>query len=265
MGYALMKAVRIEKLYKEYDNNGSEKLNVLRGVDLEIDKGEFVCILGPSGCGKSTLLRCIGGFEKPTNGHIFVQGKEVSAPGPQRSMVFQSFDQLFPWKTVIGNITLPLEVNGIGKTKEDREAIAKHYLEIVGLADFGKYYPHQLSGGMKQRVAIVRSLALDPDVILMDEPFASLDADMRSTLQEELYEIWQKTRITILFVTHNIWESLILSSKIVVMQSRGERSVKEILKNPVPECENRIRTPQDPNFTECWGHLQKAIRINNNE
>lgn len=262
MGDALMKAVRIEGLFKNFNNNGFGPLPVLRNVNLEIEHGEFVCILGPSGCGKSTLLRCIGGFEKPTKGHIVVQGEEVTAPGPQRSMVFQSFDQLFPWKTVMGNIVLPLEINGIGRKKKDREEIAKHYLSIVGLSDFAGFYPHQLSGGMKQRVAIVRALALDPDVILMDEPFASLDADMRTTLQEELYEIWRKTRITILFVTHNIWESIILSTKIVVMQSHAENSLKEVMINPVPECEGRIRTPQDINFTECWGHLQRSVRKN---
>lgn len=260
-----MKALSIQNLSKEFSNNGEGLLHVLRNVNLDVEEGEFACILGSSGCGKSTLLRCIGGFEKPTSGKILVHEKEVFSPGPQRSMVFQSFDQLFPWRTVMGNITFPLEVNRIGKTASDRKAIAEHYLDIVGLKDFARYYPHQLSGGMKQRVAIVRSLALNPDLILMDEPFASLDADMRSTLQEELYHIWKKTRVTILFVTHNIWESLILSTKIIVMQSRGDSSIKEVLSNPVPECEGRIRTPQDPNFTECWGHLQKAIRVSSKE
>lgn len=254
-----MNALKITALNKDFFYEADD-LSVLRNITLEIDQGEFVCILGASGCGKSTLLRCIAGFEKPTSGKIYVGNKEVIDPSPKCSMVFQSFDQLFPWKSVINNITFPLKVNRIGASNEERVEIAKRYLDIVGLLKFANYYPHQLSGGMKQRVAIVRSLALDPTLILMDEPFASLDADMRSTLQEELYNIWKNTNKTILFVTHNIWEAIILSTKIIVMGTDGENSIREVLINPVPECEGRIRTPRDPNFTECWGHLQKIIR-----
>ena len=189
MGYGIMsKFLEIEGLTQRFITNGEEHV-AYKDVSISLEKGEFLSIVGPSGCGKTTLLRTIGGFLDPTSGIVKIDGKVVSEPGKHCAMVFQTFDQLFPWKTVISNVVYPLMVNKRFKTKKEAEKHAMKYLDMVGLTKFKNYYPHNLSGGMKQRVAIARALALEPSLILMDEPFASLDADS-NMLQGELKRIW---------------------------------------------------------------------------
>ena len=193
--------LNISHLTKSYNNDSHEQL-VIKDLDLAVGKSEFLCILGPSGCGKSTLLRCIAGFED-YSGTISINGVEKRTPGIDRFMVFQDFNQLFPWKTVLNNVVYPLSLNIKAGKKEIRE-IAEASLHKVGLDGCRDQYPHQLSGGMKQRVAIAKALALKSPIILMDEPFAALDAMTRSGLQKEMIEISKSEKNTIIFITHNI-------------------------------------------------------------
>ena len=217
-------------------------LKVLNRLNLDVYDGEFLCLLGTSGCGKTTLLRIIAGFE-PAEGTLLIENREVREPSPDRFMVFQEFDQLLPWKTVEDNISF--------MCKTDPHML----ISLVGLNGFEKSYPHELSGGMKQRVAIARALAVNPSVLLMDEPFGSLDAQMRRKLQSELIEIWQRIKMTVIFVTHNIRESIILGSRVAVMR---HGKVKDIIDIPLPY-------PRDPScskFSEIWKKLLKAIEKN---
>ena len=197
-------------------------------VDVAAGRGERVVLLGPSGCGKSSLLKCVGGFLPPVEGRVMLSGREVTAPGPDRMMVFQEFDQLLPWKTVRGNIEFPLIQARPNWSRRDIADKAALYMEKVGLAKFAESYPHQLSGGMKQRVAIARAMAMEPEILLMDEPFASLDALTRRRMQEELLQLWMDTRFTLLFVTHSIEEAIIIGSRIVVLSPHPGR-VKAVL------------------------------------
>ena len=193
---------------------GEQTVEALRDVNLTIAKGEFVCLIGASGCGKSTLLRIIAGFETASAGAVEMYGAPITAPGPERGMVFQDF-ALFPWLTVRENIGFGPRQRGLPKAKLDE--LAAHYTDMVGLTKFADYYPSQLSGGMKQRVAIARVLANDCEVLLMDEPFGALDALTREKLQQELLEIWERTRVTVIFVTHSVEEAVVLSDRVVVM------------------------------------------------
>ena len=186
-------------------------------VSFDVDAGERIIVIGPSGCGKSTLLKAVAGFVEPVSGAIRVAGRTSLSPGPDRAVVFQEFDQLFPWRTVLGNVTYPLRVNGL--SRRQAAATAREYLELTRLGHAADRYPHQLSGGMKQRVAIARALALDPALLLMDEPFGSLDAITRQRLQGELTRIVEQTRVTLLFVTHSIEEALVLGDRIVVLRN----------------------------------------------
>jgi NitT/TauT family transport system ATP-binding protein len=195
-------------------------------VSFDVDRGERVILIGPSGCGKSTLLKAVAGFLEPIAGAIRVAGRSSLEPGPDRAVVFQEFDQLFPWRTVLGNVAYPLRINGSGR----REAAAKarEYLKLTRLDHAADRYPHQLSGGMKQRVAIARALALDPTLLLMDEPFGSLDAITRQRLQTELMRIVDQTRVTLLFVTHSIEEALVLGDRIVVLGDAPSRVIDTV-------------------------------------
>ncbi|PKM80759.1 MAG: nitrate ABC transporter substrate-binding protein [Firmicutes bacterium HGW-Firmicutes-14] len=237
-------------------DTGKQHVTALENVDIDIGGGDLFCILGPSGCGKSTLLRCIAGFEHPDSGEILVDGKAVDRPGPDRVMVFQGFDQLLPWKTVLENVEYPLKVNKTAAKKERRD-ISMEFVSLVGLADFAHNYPHQLSGGMKQRVAIARALAMNPKVLLMDEPFASLDAQTRTALQNELISIWERFRTTIVFITHNIQEAIILGSRIAVM-SKQPGTIKEIIENNL----DRPRFVGYPGFDEKWKVLHALLDFN---
>jgi NitT/TauT family transport system ATP-binding protein len=205
--------IEIEHLSKEFELNGT-RIHALRDVNLTISKGEFVCLIGASGCGKSTLLRIMAGFETSTSGVARMWSKPITEPGPDRGMVFQDY-ALFPWLTVRDNIAFgPTERS---RPKNEIRDKVENFIELVGLRKFAEAFPHQLSGGMKQRVAIARVLANDAEVVLMDEPFGALDAMTRERLQEELLDIWQRTGLTVVFVTHSIEEAIYLSDRVVVM------------------------------------------------
>ncbi|MFA6308477.1 MAG: ABC transporter ATP-binding protein [Clostridia bacterium] len=249
--------IEVKNVIKQYSNAEGKLLTVLDGIDLNFEQGSFTCILGPSGCGKTTLLELIGGFQLPTSGQILTNGNPVKGPGMDRSMVFQTFDQLLPWKTVFKNVEYALTINKIGADKKEREDTVMKFLSLVELEKFRDYYPHQISGGMKQRVAIARSLAQRPQVILMDEPFASLDSQTRNTLQEQLFRIWEKANVTIVFITHNIQEAIVLGSKIVVMAKSPSKIVVNI-DNPV-DAGGGIRFPDAKGYNECWKFLHEKI------
>ena len=204
---------------------GADSVQALRSVNLTIDKGEFVCLIGASGCGKSTLLRIIAGFEQPTSGAVSLYENAITAPGSDRGMVFQDY-ALFPWMNVRENISFGPRQKGMAKKYVDQ--ITDEYLNMVGLAKFAQRFPQQLSGGMKQRVAIARVLANECEVLLMDEPFGALDALTRESLQQELLDIWARTKVTVIFVTHSVEEAVLLSDRVVVMTAGPGRIEADI-------------------------------------
>lgn len=246
--------LEVRNLTKIYEDD-TENTAIINDLNLTINSGEFVCILGPSGCGKSTFLRCVGGFEN-YQGEITVNEVPVNGSGTDRIMVFQDFNQLLPWKTVEKNVQYPLKVQGI-KEKEKLKEISDEYLKKVDLDKYAKFYPHQLSGGMKQRVAIARALALKPQIILMDEPFASLDAMSRNKLQEEVSKIHQNEHITVIFITHNIQEALCLGTRILVMSRQGKikMDVQNTLEKPV--------TPSTKDYGKMWDMFNHALHEEN--
>lgn len=213
-----MKTLEIDHLQKTYfDPYAGTKRTAIRDVSLTIPEGEFVAVVGPSGCGKTTILNMVAGFLPPSGGEIRVGGRAVKGPGADRGVVFQSF-ALFPWKTVLDNVGFGPKMRGVKKPERDR--IAREYLALAGLTHAAEQYPNELSGGMQQRVGVVRALANDPDILLMDEPFASVDAQTRMTLQEELTRIWMEKRHTVLFITHDVGEAVFLADRVVVL-SKG--------------------------------------------
>jgi len=239
----------VSKDYAIRDEDGKPSvISVLRDFDLDIREGEFISILGPSGCGKSTFLSILAGLTERSGGSIAVNGQELTGINPNQGVVFQGY-ALFPWLTVLGNIEVGLEIRGVPKA--ERRSIAQQYLQLVGLDGFGGRYPHEISGGMKQRVAIARSLAYKPDVLLMDEPFAALDAQTREILQYELLNIWERHKKTIVFITHSLDEAIFLSDRIAVMTKRPG-TIKEIIEVPLP----RPRNPELRN-TEAFVHLRQ--------
>jgi len=215
-------------------------MEVLKDVSFSIEEGEFVCLVGPSGCGKSTLISLIAGLENPTEGRVLVDGVEVTAPGPERVVVFQEA-ALFPWLSVQQNVEFGLKMLGYSAPRRRKRAL--DYIKMVHLGRFAEAYPHQLSGGMKQRVAIARALTMDPKILLMDEPFGALDAQSRRLLHEELMEIWIETRKTIFFVTHNVREATVLGDKVLVISARPG-TVKNGYKIKLP----RPRRESDPHL-----------------
>ncbi|MGO4496318.1 ABC transporter ATP-binding protein [Paenibacillus sp. 2RAB27] len=221
--------IEIRGLSKVYNGRNGETI-ALQNTDLSIMENEFVCVVGPSGCGKTTLLNIIGGLEEATSGSVKVDGVEVKGPGKERGVVFQQY-ALFPWKTVLKNIEFGLKLRGLNK--QERLERAEHYLELVGLKDFAHAYPKELSGGMKQRVAIARAYAVEPEVLLMDEPFGALDAQTRAQLQEELLKTWQKEKKTCFFITHDVEEAVILAQRVIIMSARPGR-IKEIIDVDIP-------------------------------
>ena len=216
--------IEIDHFGLEYISDGSAT-QAVADVSLSVRPGEFVSILGPSGCGKSTLLNAVAGFLKPTRGRVRVDGEEIHAPGADRGMVFQQYS-LFPWKTVRQNVEFGLKMKGIGA--DQRERMARTLLALAGLIGFEDHYPDRLSGGMKQRVGIVRALATGPKVLLLDEPFGALDAQTRVIMQQILTNIWQRLRISVLFVTHDIDEAIFLSDRVHVMTARPGRVKAEV-------------------------------------
>jgi ABC-type nitrate/sulfonate/bicarbonate transport system ATPase subunit len=232
---------------KIFDAEGRATTAVER-IDLDVMTGEFICLLGPSGCGKTTVLNLFAGFETPTAGVIELDGQPVRRPGPERGVVFQEH-ALFPWLTVNDNVTSGKRINA--QSRAERQRVAERYLAMVHLQGFGRHYPHQLSGGMRQRVAIARALANEPEILLMDEPFAALDAITRETLQRELIRIWGETGKTIVFVTHNIEEAVFLGDRIAVMTARPGR-IEEIV-------DVRLAKPRDINSPE-FNEIERRAR-----
>jgi len=241
----IMVKLEIKGIVK-YFKHESHKLMALDGVNLKVEDGDFVCLVGPSGCGKSTLLRIIAGLETPDEGQVLFDGKPLTTTGPERIMVFQE-GALFPWLKVQDNVEFGLKMAGI--PKEERDQISKRYLDMMQLTKFADSYTYQLSTGMKQRVAIARALVMDPDVLLMDEPFASLDAQTRDLLLVEMQLIWEKTKKTILFVTHNVAEASVLGTKVAVFSNRPSK-IKRLFsidfKRPrLVEDENLLKVQQE--------------------
>jgi NitT/TauT family transport system ATP-binding protein len=226
----------------------------LEGISLDVREREFLALLGPSGCGKSTLLYLIGGFFPIEAGSITIEGRPVTAPGPDRGIVFQHF-ALFPWKTVKANVLYGLERMGL--PREVREVRAQSFIDLVGLTGFEDSYPSQLSGGMKQRTAIARTLAFDPNILLMDEPFGALDAQTRSLMQEELLRIWERSRKTVIFVTHDVQEAVYLADRIAVMSARPGH-IKAVLDNRFDKSDPHIQ--RSPVFTEKVDTIWELVK-----
>ncbi|BCB89908.1 ABC transporter ATP-binding protein [Phytohabitans suffuscus] len=219
-------------------------VHALRDVDLDIYANEFITVLGPSGCGKTTLLRLIAGLTKPDGGEVTLGGKRITGPGPDRSMVFQDF-ALMPWATVLTNVAFGLQVRGVAKS--ERQDRAMEYVRMVGLESFARSYPHELSGGMQQRVGIARALAVDPTVLLLDEPFSALDEQTRRLLQEQLLQMWEAQRKTVVFVTHSIEEAVLLGDRVVLMSARPGRVGRAV---PVSLSRPRFESVDSPEGSE---------------
>ena len=236
----------------KYFKHESHQLKALGGVDLEVEDGDFVCLVGPSGCGKSTFLRIVAGLETPDEGQILFDGKPVTTTGPERIMVFQE-GALFPWLKVQDNVEFGLKMAGI--PKEERAQISKRYLDMMQLTKFANSFTYQLSTGMRQRVAIARALVMDPDVLLMDEPFAALDAQTRDLLLIEMQLIWEKTKKTILFVTHNVAEAAVLGTKVAVFSNRPSK-IKKLMPNDF----KRPRIAEDENLLGFQQEILAELR-----
>lgn len=252
-----MSHIEIHGVSLVYDTPAGQVLAV-ENVNLDLRESEFLCLLGPSGCGKSTLLNIIAGFLTPTSGEIRIGGKAVNGSGTDRGVVFQDFAQLFPWRTALGNVAFGLEMKGV--PKPERDEIALNQLKLVKLEKFVKSYPHHLSGGMQQRVAIARALAYNPSVLLMDEPFAALDALTRDDMQRLLADVWRETRKTVIYVTHNVAEAVYLADRVIVMTPHPGRIKTEVTID-LP----RPRDPLSLEFLECQklllGHLGETQHV----
>jgi NitT/TauT family transport system ATP-binding protein len=250
-----MKHLTIEELRKIYfdPHEGADVLAV-DGVSFEVEAGDFVSIVGPSGCGKTSMLNLIAGFIAPTGGRVAIDGRPIAGPGPDRGVVFQSF-ALFPWKTVIENVGFGPRMRGLPKAECER--IAMQYLDMVGLGHAAQRYPNELSGGMQQRVGVVRALANEPDVLLMDEPFASVDAQTRMTLQEELTRIWEERRPTVIFITHDVNEAVFLANRVLVL-SKGRLLEEVAVDLPRPRSWDALI--EDDRFKAISGRVLQAVR-----
>lgn len=249
--------LKLENINKTFlTDGGKESLTVLENINLEVTENEFVCIIGPSGCGKSTLLRIISGLEEATDGSVLYRGKPHNKPRREIGVVFQNYS-LMPWLNVADNIALGLKFRKA--PAKDIEAVVNRYLKITGLEKFRKAYPHELSGGMQQRVAIARTLANDPDVVLMDEPFGALDAYTRIVLQKELLRIWEDNKKTILFVTHSVDEAVFLADRIILM-SRDKGKIVRDSKITL----SRPRDRSDPEYVRLMNELLNELETINN-
>jgi NitT/TauT family transport system ATP-binding protein len=247
--------LRLENVTKRFPIRGEKtSFTAIEDITIDLDAGEFVVLVGPSGCGKSTLLDLLGGLSTPSSGRILLDGTPISGPGLDRGIVFQQY-ALLPWRTARKNIEFGLEAKGLSAAV--RRERAEHYLELVGLKSFADRFPHELSGGMKQRVAIARSLAFDPEVLLMDEPFAALDAQTRESLQDELLRIWKATGKTILFITHGIDEAIYLGQRVAVLTSRPGR-IKTVVDVDIDRSAEDVRS--DAVFRDQRHHIWSLLR-----
>ena len=241
--------VSIQGIEKKYNTRKGEVV-ALNGVNFDIKENEFICVIGPSGCGKSTLLNIIAGLLEPTAGQILVDGKPIQGTGTDRGVVFQQY-ALFPWLTVKKNVEFGLKLKGL--SKDECDSIAMKYLKMVELEKFADSYPKELSGGMKQRVAIARAYAMNPEVLLMDEPFGALDAQTRTQLQTELLKAWQEENKTCFFVTHDIEEAIVLATRVVIMSARPGR-IKEVVDIDIPYPRDQ-ETKMSERFIELKNHI----------
>lgn len=247
--------IEIDHVSQTFQTSGRQSHLAISDISLTIEDGAFVSILGPSGCGKSTLLYIVGGFVNPTEGLAKVKGNAITGPGPDRGPVFQEF-ALFPWKNVLGNVMYGLRQQGVPRA--EAEAQSRRLIEMVGLKGFENFYPKELSGGMKQRVAIARTLAYKPAVLLMDEPFGALDAHTRTRLQNDLLNIWERDRKTVLFVTHSVDEAVFLSDKVVVM-TRAPGRIKQIVEIDLPRPRRRAELLLDPRYQKTVVDIEHLI------
>ncbi|WP_298322418.1 ABC transporter ATP-binding protein [Haloactinopolyspora sp.] len=251
-----MTAMVIDNLHKRYvDRYTGEEIVAIGDVSFSVHEGEFVSILGPSGCGKTTVLNIVAGFIEKTRGTVTVGGTEVTAPGPDRGVVFQSH-ALFPWKTVLGNVTFGLRMKGMDKAR--REQAGRDVLELVGLSGFERKYPHELSGGMQQRLGVARVLVNEPAVMLMDEPFASIDAQTRRKLQQDLTALFELRRPTVFFVTHDIEEAVFLSDRVVVLSGRPS-TVRDIVEVPLPRPRNWHAAVESTDFRTTVTRIESLL------
>lgn len=249
---AKLEARNIGKYFPAVQGNETKLITAIKNINLTIEDEQFVCFVGPSGCGKTTLLNILAGLDKPTEGEVILNGHPVNETGPDRIMVFQE-NALFPWLKVIDNVEFGLTMAGVEKNKRHERAI--HYLEMMQLTKFANAYTYQLSGGMKQRVAIARALVMDPEVLLMDEPFAALDSQTRDLLLVELQMIWAKTKKTIIFITHNLLESVVLGNKVIVFTKRPGT-----VKNEISVNYKRPRLPEDENLHPYFRQVVDSIK-----
>jgi NitT/TauT family transport system ATP-binding protein len=247
--------IEIEGVSQVFQTSTRQEHLALSDISLSVADGAFVSILGPSGCGKSTLLYIVGGFVQPTRGLAKMKGKSILGPGPDRGPVFQEF-ALFPWKNVLGNVMYGPRQQGVKSA--DAEAQARALLEMVGLRGFEEFYPKELSGGMKQRVALARTLAYHPEVLLMDEPFGALDAHTRTRLQKDLLNIWERDRKTVLFVTHSVEEAVFLSDKVVMMTPSPGR-IRQIIDIDLPRPRRRTELLLDPRYQKYLVEIERMF------
>ncbi len=247
--------IEIDRVSQIFQTSGGKAHLALSDISVSIEDGAFVSILGPSGCGKSTLLYIVGGFVNPTQGAAKVRGRMITGPGPDRGPVFQEF-ALFPWKSVLGNVMYGPRQQGVSRPEAEKQSLA--LLEMVGLKGFENFYPKELSGGMKQRVALARTLAYHPEVLLMDEPFGALDAHTRTRLQNDLLNIWERDRKTVLFVTHSVDEAVFLSDKVVMMM-RSPGRIRQVVANDQPRPRRRTDLLLDPRYQKYVVDIERMF------
>jgi len=249
--------LEITKLGKTY-GTGERATHAIADVSFAVEDGEFVCVVGPSGCGKTTLLKCVGGLLSPGSGEVLLRGRKVTSPPEEMALVFQEYGRsLMPWSSVWNNVLLPLRHKKLAATK--RKTLVEEALAAVGLTRFSHHYPWQLSGGMQQRVAIARALAYQPSILLMDEPFASVDAQTRGDLEDLVLQVREEFAVTIVFVTHDIDESVYLSDRVVVL-THAPTEVKEIIDVDLPFPRDQITTKELPEFAHLRGHVYRLIK-----
>jgi NitT/TauT family transport system ATP-binding protein len=249
--------LEIRKLGKTY-GTGERATHAIAEVSFAVEDGEFVCVVGPSGCGKTTLLKCVGGLLSPGSGEVLLRGRKVTSPPEEMALVFQEYGRsLMPWSSVWNNVLLPLRHKKLAATK--RKTLVEEALAAVGLTRFSHHYPWQLSGGMQQRVAIARALAYQPSILLMDEPFASVDAQTRGDLEDLVLQVREEFAVTIVFVTHDIDESVYLSDRVVVL-THAPTEVKEIIDVDLPFPRDQITTKELPEFAHLRGHVYRLIK-----